>query len=151
MLSFFMILAVSGITMSLYYGSAGTLILNLPPPAAGLWWWTTACTPSCTATTPSRLSSTQFLSHLPWSSPPYSYFRWWGVASSTQWLIITSKTVIFLVQAECVRCPWVLQAEHNNSIFYSLSFFLSHQVTFLPEGVVLWLWNIAWAPWLQKY
>ena len=51
-----------------------------------------------------------------------------------------------LVRAKCLRRPWALQRNEVSTIFgiiFLLSFFLSGSHTFLPEGVVLGLWNFA--------
>jgi hypothetical protein len=44
-----------------------------------------------------------------------------------------------LVRVECVRCPWALLQNKVSTIFGII--FLSVPHTFLPEGVVLGLWN----------
>ena len=54
-------------------------------------------------------------------------------------------SLTILVRAECVRCPRALLRNEVSTIFgiIFLLFFLSVAHTFLPEGVILGLWNFA--------
>ena len=48
-----------------------------------------------------------------------------------------------IVWAKCICCPRALQAERPLLTCFFVPLF-SDPVTFLPDGVVLGLWNIAW-------
>lgn len=73
----------TGTTMLPSCSTPGTPIPTTLPLPAGSSAWTTWFTASCTATMPSRLSSSVSHAGSPWESPPHNWHRWSWVLQST--------------------------------------------------------------------